>query len=121
MQNATTWFEIDTKNLARATAFYETGHTIRLENMGPSVGAVFAHDPAGGAGGALLCGLTAPESGAAGTLVYLDASPTLGAPLARAVVWQYFQSNPNVKRNYAADFEAHLRTDKVKIQIGING
>jgi predicted transcriptional regulator YdeE len=35
------------------------------------------------------------------------------------VVWQYFQSNPNVQRSYATDFESYLGTDKVEIHIGI--
>ena len=35
------------------------------------------------------------------------------------VVWQYFQSNPGVKRSYATDYEAYLGTDKVEIHIGI--
>ena len=35
------------------------------------------------------------------------------------LVWQYFQSNPNVLRSYATDFEAYLGTDKVEIHIGI--
>lgn len=86
MKNAITWFEIGTVNLAKATAFYETvlGHNMRLENMGPSEGAVFAYDEAaGGQGGALMCSPTAPKPGAAGTLIYLDASPSLDAALAR--------------------------------------
>lgn len=88
MKNAISWFEIGTTNLARATAFYEAvlGHKIRLENMGPSEGAVFAHDPAAdGTGGALMCGPTAPRPGAGGTLIYLDASPSLDAALERAI------------------------------------
>lgn len=87
MKNAITWFEIGTANLAKATAFYEAvlGHKLRPENMGPSEGAVFAYDRAADAvGGALMCGLTAPTPGAQGTLVYLDASPSLDAALARA-------------------------------------
>ena len=86
MKNAITWFEIGTTHLAKATAFYEAvlGHKMRLENMGPSEGAVFAYDEAtDGTGGALLCGPTAPQPSAAGTLVYLDASPSLDAALAR--------------------------------------
>lgn len=86
MKNAITWFEIGTANLGRATAFYEAvlGHKMRLENMGPSEGAVFAYDEAsGGQGGALMCGPTAPKPGAAGTLIYLDASPSLDSALAR--------------------------------------
>lgn len=88
MKNAITWFEIGTANLAKATAFYEAvlGHAMRLENMGPSEGAVFSYDEAaGGTGGALLYGPTAPKPGAQGTLVYLDASPSLDAALARVI------------------------------------
>ncbi len=86
MKNAITWFEIGTANLKNATAFYEAvlARTMRLENMGPSEGAVFAYDEAAdGTGGALMCGPTAPKPGAAGTLIYLDASPSLDAALAR--------------------------------------
>ena len=86
MKNAITWFEIGTANLSIATAFYEAvlGHKMRLENMGPSEGAVFAYDEAAdGVGGALLCGPTAPKPGVTGTLIYLDASPSLDAALAR--------------------------------------
>ena len=86
MKNAITWFEIGTANLASATAFYEAvlGQTMRLENMGPSEGAVFAYDQAAdGTSGALMCGPTAPAPGAGGTLIYLDASPSLDAALAR--------------------------------------
>ena len=85
MKNAITWFEIGTTNLARATAFYQAvlGRIMRLEAMGPSEGAVFAYDEADGQGGALMCGPTAPKPGALGTLIYLDASPSLDAALGR--------------------------------------
>ena len=86
MKNAITWFEIGTANLKNAAVFYEAvlARTMRLENMGPSEGAVFAYDEAAdGTGGALMCGPTAPKPGAAGTLIYLDASPSLDAALAR--------------------------------------
>ena len=86
MKNAITWFEIGTANLAKATAFYEAvlGQKMRFEAMGPSESAVFAYDEsANGVGGALLCGPTAPPPGAAGTLVYLDASPSLDLALSR--------------------------------------
>ena len=86
MKNAITWFEIGPANLANATSFYEAvlGHKMRLENMGPSEGAVFAYDEAAdGQGGALMCGPTAPKPGAAGTLSYLDASPSLDLALVR--------------------------------------
>lgn len=86
MKNAITWFEIPTTRLEQAQAFYEAvlGCSMRREAMGPSEGAVFPYDEkADGVGGALLAGPTAPLPGAGGTLVYLDASPSLAAALAR--------------------------------------
>ncbi|MBC7610090.1 MAG: hypothetical protein H7228_11050, partial [Polaromonas sp.] len=86
IKNAITWFEIGTTNLPRATSFYETilACKMRLENTGPSEGAIFAYDKsADGTGGALICGPTAPRPGAGGMLVYLDASPSLDAALER--------------------------------------
>ena len=88
MKNAISWFEIPTTQLDRAQTFYEIvlGHAMRRESMGPSVGAVFAYDPqADGTGGALMMGPTAPKVSDAGTLVYLDASPSLDAALTRVV------------------------------------
>lgn len=85
MKNAITWFEIPAADLARSQAFYEAvlGCRLRREAMGPSEGAVFPYDGEGGVGGALLCGPTAPSPASGGTLVYLDASPSLDAALAR--------------------------------------
>ena len=86
MKNAVTWFEIPTTRLNQSQAFYEAvlGCSMRREPMGPSEGAVFPHDEkADGVGGALLAGPTAPQPGAGGTLIYLDASPSLDAALAR--------------------------------------
>lgn len=88
MTNAITWFEIPTLQLDRAQAFYEAvlGKAMRREDMGPSQGAVFPYDPAAdGVGGALMQGPTAPRQSEGGTLVYLDASPSLDAALERAV------------------------------------
>lgn len=85
MKNAIAWFEIPTTQLAQAQAFYETvlDCQLRREAMGPSEGAVFPY--AGeGVGGALMQGPTAPVPSAGGTLVYLDASPSLDAAVARA-------------------------------------
>jgi predicted enzyme related to lactoylglutathione lyase len=87
MKNAISWFEIATNNLDKAQTFYETvlGCSLRRETMGPSEGAVFPYDRASdGVGGALMCGPTAPARGSGGTLVYLDASPSLDAALKRA-------------------------------------
>lgn len=86
--HAIAWFEIPVRQLDRAQAFYETllGCTLRRESMGPSEGAVFPYDPAvNGVGGVLMCGPTAPALASGGTLVYLDASPSLDDALARAV------------------------------------
>ncbi|MDO8317956.1 VOC family protein [Rhodoferax sp.] len=86
MKNAINWFEISTTNLDKAQAFYEAvlGKPLRRETMGPSSLAVFPYDPAeGGVGGALLCDSCALTQGSGGTLVYLDASPSLDAALAR--------------------------------------
>lgn len=88
MKNAISWFEIPATQLDKAQAFYETvlACKLRREAMGPSEGAVFPYDEqAEGVGGALLCGPTAPVPGAGGTLVYLDASPSLDEALARVL------------------------------------
>lgn len=88
LQNSLTWFEIGSTNLDRSDAFYEAvlgRKMLRREPMGPSEGSVFAY--AGeGVGGALLRGPSAPPCGAGGTLVYLDASPSLDAALARVAL-----------------------------------
>lgn len=85
MKNAISWFEIPCTQLDRAQTFYEAvlGRQMRREPMGPSEGAVFSYQADQGVGGALLAGPTAPAPSASGTLVYLDASPSLDAVLAR--------------------------------------
>lgn len=84
MKNAISWFEIPSTQLDLAQAFYEAvlGYTMRREPMGLSEGAVFPYEGAG-IGGALMAGPTALAPSAGGTLVYLDASPSLDAALAR--------------------------------------
>jgi len=87
MKNAVTWFEIPSTQLGKAQAFYEAvlECKMRREPMGPSEGAVFPYEAKEGVGGAILAGPTAPAPASAGTLIYLDASPSLDAALARAV------------------------------------
>ena len=87
MKNAISWFEIPSTELNKAQAFYEVvlECKMRREPMGPSQGAVFPYDAEEGVGGAILAGPTAPAPASAGTLIYLDASPSLDAALARAV------------------------------------
>nr|WP_315488960.1 VOC family protein [uncultured Rhodoferax sp.] len=89
MKSAISWFEIPTRQLDKAQTFYEAvlGKPMRSEDMGPSKGAVFAYDSdADGVGGALMMGPTAPAPSNGGVLVYLDATPSLDAALARVVV-----------------------------------
>jgi predicted enzyme related to lactoylglutathione lyase len=87
MKNAVTWFEIPSTQLDKAQAFYEAvlECKMRREPMGPSEGAVFPYEREEGVGGALLAGPTASAPASNGTLIYLDASPSLDAALARAV------------------------------------
>ena len=87
MKNAISWFEIPSTQLDKAQAFYEAvlGCKLRREAMGPSQGAVFPYEGDQGVGGALLAGPTAPAPASGGTLVYLDASPSLDAAVARAL------------------------------------
>ena len=53
-------------------------------------------------------------------LVFCGAGPMPQTVLQTwGVVWQYFQSNPDIKRRYATDFEAYVSADTVEIHIGI--
>lgn len=85
MKNAISWFEILGTQLDRTQAFYESmlDCKMRREAMGPSEGAVFPYEGEG-IGGCVMTGPSAPVPSAGGTLVYLDASPSLDAALARA-------------------------------------
>ncbi|MFC6281935.1 MULTISPECIES: VOC family protein [Polaromonas] len=86
MKNVISWFEIPSKKLDQAQAFYEVvlNCKMRREDMATSEGAVFPYDAEkDGIGGALICGPAAPAPGTGGTLVYLDASPSLDAALVR--------------------------------------
>ena len=85
MKNAISWFEIPTRDLDAAQAFYQAllACTMRRESMGPSEGAVFPYDGEG-VGGALICGPSAGVPASGGALVYLDCSPSLDAALRRA-------------------------------------
>lgn len=88
MNNAITWFEIPTPHIDRAQAFYEAvlGQSMRREVMGPQCElAVFAYNQGAGVGGALMTGTAAAQPSGQGTVVYLDASPSLDAALERVV------------------------------------
>jgi predicted enzyme related to lactoylglutathione lyase len=83
-RDAITWFEIPTRDIDRAQRFYEQllAGPLRRETMRDATLAVFAHEEGGVAG----CLQAMPEGArpGGGTLVYLDASPSLDAALARA-------------------------------------
>lgn len=82
MKNAISWFEIPCTQLDQAQVFYETILSCRMrrEPMGPSEGAIFPYE-GDGVGGSVMAGPTAPRPSANGTLIYLDASPSLDAVL----------------------------------------
>ena len=82
--DAISWFEIPVHDLHRAQRFYETvlGRTLKPETMGPEQMAVFPADEGRAKGCIHLSSSSVPPS-AAGTRVYLDASPSLDAALGR--------------------------------------
>lgn len=84
-RDAITWFEIPVRHIDDAVRFYETvlGKTLRRESMLGMQLAVFPCAE-GGSTGCLMAGEGTPAPGSA-TLVYLDASPSLEAALARVV------------------------------------
>ena len=84
-RNAIDWFEIPVRNMDRAAAFYETllGTTIRRETIGPNALGVFTYDVEQGVGGCLLAGEHVPAPSLDGSLVYLNAGPSLDAVVAR--------------------------------------
>ncbi len=122
MKNAISWFEIPTTQLADAQAFYETvlGRPMRRETMGPSQGAVFAYDrEAQGTGGALMMGPTARPLSTGGTLVYLDATPSLDAALQRAVAQGGQIVQPRTALPPGMGFFAHI-TDLDGNRVGLH-
>lgn len=122
MKNAISWFEIPTTKLDDAHAFYEAvlGSPMRNEDMGPSKGAVFSYDKAaGGVGGALMMGPTAPAQSTGGVLVYLDASPSLDAALARVLVAGGHVALPRQALPPGMGFFAHI-TDLDGNRVGLH-
>ena len=110
MKSAITWFEIPTADLPKAQAFYEAtlACKMRPEDMGPSQGAVFPYEGEEAVGGALLCGPSAPPPGAGGTLIYLDASPSLDAAVERALSAGGSLACPRVALPPGMGFFAHI-------------
>jgi uncharacterized protein len=88
MQHAINWFEIPVTDMARAMKFYETltGRSVRREAFGApgEEMAVFESPDSEGVSGALLYSPNA-QPAAQGTLIYLNAGPSIQACLDRVV------------------------------------
>jgi predicted enzyme related to lactoylglutathione lyase len=84
-QDALNWFEIPATDLDRAQRFYEALLDIQMsrEEAGPQTLAVFKYGE-GRVGGALVSGPRVSAPSTDGSVVYLDASPSLEKTLARA-------------------------------------
>lgn len=84
MSNALNWFEIPAADLNRATSYYETllGKPLRRESSCGMPMSIFPYDEKAGVGGCVVAG-EGCVPGSAGTVVYLDASPSIDAVLAR--------------------------------------
>lgn len=108
-RGAITWFEIPARDIDRAQKFYEAllGQTLRRETIGPSTMAVFQHAEDGVAG-CLQAGNTSAEPMTQGTLVYLDASPSLDAALGRAWALGGRVTTPRTALPPGMGFFAHI-------------
>ena len=87
--NAINWFEIPTRDMDRAVAFYERtlALTLKREIFGGMPHAVFPSQcPAGGhaVAGAIVADGPHLTPGTAGTVIYLDCKDGVAAALARA-------------------------------------
>ncbi len=88
MQHAIDWFEIPVSNMDRAIAFYESmsARSLRREPFGPpgTELAVFEMPQDGGVQGALMASPNSKPSDL-GTIIYLNAAPSIDAWLGRVV------------------------------------
>lgn len=85
-QQALNWFEIPVRDIDRAQRFYETllNRPLKREAMGPDTPmAIFPYAPETGVGGCLFGGPSAAKPSGEGTVVYLNAEPSLNLVLAR--------------------------------------
>ena len=118
--HALNWFEIPVRDLDRAQAFYETllATTLRRETIGASQLAVFVCDEHG-VGGCLMAGDTAPAPSTSGTLVYLNATPSLAAVLARVEAAGGRIATPKVQLPGDMGCFAHI-TDSEGNRVGLH-
>jgi uncharacterized protein len=106
--DAITWFEIPATDLKRATHFYETmlSSPLKHEAMGPYQMAVFPHESPG-VGGCLVHG-DGYRPSADGNLVYVNASPSIDAALARATAVGAQVALPKTALPGGMGFYAHV-------------
>jgi predicted enzyme related to lactoylglutathione lyase len=86
MKSSINWFEIPTRDMDKAVAFYEEtlGLTLKRETFGGQPHAIFpVDDMATGVSGAIVAGTPFPP-GAAGVTIYLEAPDGVQACLKRA-------------------------------------
>ena len=108
--SAVSWFEIPVRDLERAQAFYEKllAKALRREAMGPQTLAVIPYDEGQGVGGALITGVHIPDPSPNGTLVYLNAEPSLDAAVERAVAAGGSVATPRVELPEGMGCFAHV-------------
>jgi uncharacterized protein len=108
-RSALNWFEIPALNLDRAQRFYQTllDTTLRRETMGSEQMAIFPADEDGVAG-CLNVGASPVEPSRAGTRVYLDASPSIDAALARVTAAGGRTVTPKVALPPGMGYFAHV-------------
>ena len=118
--HAVNWFEIPVQNMDRAQAFYEAllAAPMRREAMGPHTLAVFGYDESG-VGGCLLAGADAPAPASHGSLVYLNAKPSLDAALARVEAAGGRVTTPKVQLPGDMGYFAHI-TDTEGNRVGLH-
>ena len=117
--NAVAWFEIPVRDLDRAQTFYSRllGAPLRREAMGANTLAVFPYN--GGVGGCLLAGADVVEPSSSGTLVFLDAGPSLDGALARVDAAGGRVATPKVQLPDGMGCYAHI-TDTEGNRVGLH-
>ena len=120
MGPALNWFEIPVRDIERAQAFYEAifDAPMRRERMGAHTLAVFPYDEES-VGGCLISGGEVPAPSNQGTLVYLNAGPSLDAVLARVEAAGGRISQPRVALPGDLGCFAHL-TDPEGNRVGLH-
>lgn len=108
-QQVAVWFEIPVSDLDRASVFYQKlfDAPLKRENFGPMEIAVFPYLAEGGAAGCLAYGLSMKAS-SAGSLIYLNADPSLDTVLRRATAAGGRVVQPHIALPPGMGFFAHI-------------